>query len=174
MGTGTRHPHPHLSGAPHTIVVGLTGVFNLQDPFARGVLVPGMGRHESPVIKPICRVVVWPGGAGCIQLSEASGGCQPGNTEPTTHGPNTLPPVQHPPHHWVRNASWLWLPVVLNQKILEMCEGTAHGKAHKCGIRWVESENPAKWDSPIGQTIPPTTPISPLRVFGDHQGCMSE
>lgn len=38
--------------------VGFAGVLSLQDPLARGVLIPGMGYHEGPVLKSICGIIV--------------------------------------------------------------------------------------------------------------------
>lgn len=44
-----------------TIVISFTGVLNLQHPVPHGVLIPGVGCHESPVIEAISRIVMRPG-----------------------------------------------------------------------------------------------------------------
>lgn len=65
-----------------TVIVGLAGVLDLQHPVPHGVLVPRVGRHESPVVEAVGRVVVRsdPGG------EEKSGTGQGGLPGATTSG----------------------------------------------------------------------------------------
>ena len=74
--------HPQPSSTPNTIVVCFAGVFNLQDPLARGVLVPGMGRHEGPIVKPVCRIVVRPGEEGARSCLRPLGDPSQGTPSP--------------------------------------------------------------------------------------------
>lgn len=41
-----------------TIVTGTGNILNLQPPHPHGILIPGVGGHERPVIKALWRVVV--------------------------------------------------------------------------------------------------------------------
>lgn len=122
-------PRPPALNSPQTIVVGFTGVLDLQGPLARGVLIPGMRCHEGPVIKPISRVVVRPGEKGA-HSSEASGGPQPEDTTPTTHESHGFPQCSETPGgQKCLLALFPGRPDVHNQKILEPCKGAIHGKA---------------------------------------------
>lgn len=60
-----------------TVVVGITGVLDLQHPFPGGVLIPRVRRHEGPVIEAIGREVVGPEQqARCVNISQTHL-CQP-------------------------------------------------------------------------------------------------
>lgn len=65
--TSVKEPPVIVSTMLHglfTIVSGtiLSDIVNLQRPRSYGVLVPGVGGHERPVIKALWRVVMWPAG----------------------------------------------------------------------------------------------------------------
>lgn len=76
-----------------TVVLGITGVLNLQHPLPRGVLIPRVRRHEGPVIEAIGREVVRPEqqrqDVG-VNISQTHP-CQPrpgpslGHPQPSTH-----------------------------------------------------------------------------------------
>lgn len=73
-----------------TIVLGITGVLNLQHPLSRGVLIPRVRRHEGPVIEAIGREVVGPEQQDVLTYPKvpcASRGQGPawGTPQPSTH-----------------------------------------------------------------------------------------